>query len=123
MSARTTKVDFAGLDGLAREQVTIHEPFVKRDVTFTGVRVGELLRRAGGTPSARHLNLHALDDYSVTLPIQAVASEGLLATRSNGKPIPIARGGPIRLVFPAAGELAANTDNWIWSIDAMRGRP
>jgi hypothetical protein len=123
VAAHVTKVDFATLDRVARERRTVREPFVKHDVEFTGLRIGEVLERAGGQGSAGSLFIHALDDYHVELAISDIASDALLATRADGKPIPIAQGGPIRLVFTSKGGLAANTDMWIWSIDSMRLTP
>jgi hypothetical protein len=122
VGALTTKVDLATLDAVAHQSVSVYEPFLKHDVTFTGVRMSELLRRAGVKASARTLHMHALDDYHVDLPIAAFAADGILATRADGKPIPIAKGGPIRLIFTAASAVAANTDNWIWSVDAVQAR-
>lgn len=122
VGAHTTKVDFASLDAIANERVTVREPFLKHDVTFTGVRMSELLRRAGVRGSARTLHMHALDDYQVDLPLAELTTNGLLATRADGKPIAIAKGGPIRLIFIADSTVAANTDNWIWSIDSMQVR-
>jgi hypothetical protein len=122
VTARTTKVDLATLDAVGHESVTVHEPFLKHDVTFTGVRMSKLLLRAGVSPSARTLRMHALDDYQVDLPIAEFATDGMLATRADGKPIPIAKGGPIRLIFTASSAIAANTDNWIWSLDSVQAR-
>jgi hypothetical protein len=117
---RTTKVDFATLDRLARERVTVHEPFVRRDVAFTGIRVRTLLQSAGVDATARRLYMHALDDYHVDLSVADLADDAILATRENGRRIPLAAGGPIRLVFTSESKLARNTDNWIWSIDSIR---
>jgi hypothetical protein len=122
VGAGTTKLDLAALDAVAHESITVYEPFLKHDVTFTGVRMSELLRRAGVKASARTLHMHALDDYQVDLPIAAFAADGMLATRAAGKPIPIAKGGPIRLIFAASSAIAANTDNWIWSLDSIQAR-
>lgn len=120
VSANVTEVDFATLDREASEKITIQEPFVKRQMTFTGIPMGELLRRAGVDPSARNLYMHALDDYHVNLPIAGLEEAGFLATRADGREIPIAKGGPIRLVFSGDGKLARDTDNWIWSFDSAR---
>jgi len=121
--AHLTRADFATLDKIAREHVVVYEPFLKRKVEFTGVRFGDLLRRAGGVSGTGRLAFHALDDYTVTLPVGGVASDALLATRSNGATIPVAKGGPIRLIFLDGAKLGASTDNWIWSIDSIRARP
>ena len=119
---RTTELDFRTLDGLARESMTVHEPFLKRKMTFTGVRLGALLQRAGIAASTRGIYMHALDDYHVELPFAELRRDALLATRAGGRPIPIADGGPVRVIYPDGSELGAITDNWIWSVDSMAAR-
>ena len=120
VSATETAVDFATLDRAATDKLTIREPFVKRKMTFSVVPMGELLQRAGADPAARKLYMHALDDYHVDLPMAGLKDAGFLATRVDGKKIPIAKGGPIRLLFSGHGKLARDTDNWIWSLDSVR---
>jgi hypothetical protein len=119
VAAGVTKLDFKTLDGLARESLTVDEPFLKRKITFTGVRLGSLMRRLGVPASTRSLYMHALDDYHVVLPFAALSEDALLATRAGGRPIPVADGGPIRVVFPDGSKLGAVTDNWIWSLDRV----
>jgi hypothetical protein len=119
VAASITKADFAALDGVAKQRVLIREPFIKKNVTFTGITLGELLERAGVSATTGSIKFHALDDYAVTLPL-AGAADALIATRANGELIPVAKGGPIRLVFTNDSSLAHNTDNWIWSIDSIR---
>jgi hypothetical protein len=120
VGSHTTAIDFATLDKLGVEELTVHEPFLKRDVTFTGVWMRDLLNRAGVGADARRLYLHALDDYHVELSVSDVAATGFLAVRAGGEPMEIADGGPIRLVFSSDDGVAAITDNWIWSIDSIR---
>ena len=120
VSGSVTDLDFATLDGAATDTLTIVEPFVKRKMTFSVIPMGELLQRAGADPAARKLYMHALDDYHVDLPMAGLKDAGFLATRVNGKKIPIAKGGPIRLLFSGHGKLARDTDNWIWSFDSAR---
>ena len=120
VSATVTEVDFATLDRAATQKITVFEPFVKREMTFSVIPMAELLQRAGVDPSARELYMHALDDYHVDLPVAGLKEAGFLATRLDGKKIPIAKGGPIRLLFSGDGKLARDTDNWIWSFDSAR---
>jgi len=120
VSATVTELDFNTLDQAASDEITIVEPFVKRKMTFTGIPMAELLQRAGVDPSARSLYMHALDDYHVDLPIAGLKDAGFLATRVDGKKLPIAKGGPIRVLFSGNGKLARDTDNWIWSFDSAR---
>ena len=117
--AHLTALDLRTLDQFPHVDVRIYEPFVKKQVTFRGVPVSDLFAIVG-IPGGGSLYMHALDDYHVTLDqAKLVASHALIATRADGKRLPLKGGGPIRLVFPGDDELAANTDNWIWSIDRI----
>jgi hypothetical protein len=118
--ATTTKLDYATVDALAHERLVVDEPFVHRKVSFTGVRLGEFMRAAGFPRATTRLAMHAVDDYHVDLPVSGLTKHAYLATRSGGKPIPIANGGPVRLVFRGTDGLAKNSDNWIWSIDRIK---
>jgi hypothetical protein len=108
------------LDAMATSTSTLFEPFVKRDIRFTGIPMSALLTRAGVAPTAKTVHLHALDDYKVQFKVSDLMAPGvLLATKADGAPIPIGKGGPIRLVFPPNSTAGKNKDVWIWSIDSM----
>jgi hypothetical protein len=108
------------LDSMSTTTATIFEPFVKKDIQFTGVPMADLLSRAGVAPTAERVYLHALDDYKVDFKVSDLMAPGvLLATKANGAAIPLGKGGPIRLVFPPDAAAGKNKDLWIWSIDSM----
>jgi hypothetical protein len=108
------------LDAMATVSATLHEPFVRHDIRFTGIPMSSLLARAGLSRSATKVRMHALDDYRVEFKVADLMAPGvLLATKADGAPIPIAKGGPIRLVFPPESAAGRNKDVWIWSIDSM----
>lgn len=90
-----TAMDLATLERLPQVRLTVHEPFRKRTMTFQGVRLRFSMAELAG-------------------------SDAVLATRADGRRIPVAEGGPLRVVFPAGTELGRNTDNWIWSVDWIR---
>ncbi len=118
--AHATEVDLRTLEQMPQVKLRIREPFLKRDVSFSGVRMSDLLAIMGVSPSAGRIYMHALDDYHVTFTRDQLASSGaVLATRANGAKIAIKDGGPIRIVLPRSGKVADNTDNWIWSVDRM----
>jgi hypothetical protein len=111
------------LDTLPTASATLYEPFLKQEVRFSGIPSAELLARAGISPQATIVRLHALDDYKVELKVADLMAPGvLLATRADGAPIPIAKGGPVRLVFPPDSQAGRNKDLWIWSIDTITVR-
>jgi DMSO/TMAO reductase YedYZ molybdopterin-dependent catalytic subunit len=71
------------------------------DTRFTGVPVGEVLRRAGLLPDAAYVLVHAEPDYTTNLPLTALdRDQNLLATHFEGEPLVPEHGGPVRLVVP-----------------------
>ena len=48
------------------------------------------------------------------------SSQMLLATKADGKHMPVDRSGPIRIVFPDGSSLGRNPDLWIWSVSSMK---
>lgn len=116
-----TAVDFRTLEQMPQVKVRVHEPFLKRDMSFSGVRMSDLLAVMGVSPSAGSIYMHALDDYHVTFTRGQMTSSGaVLATRANGARIAIKDGGPIRIIHSRSGKVADNSDNWIWSVDRIR---
>jgi hypothetical protein len=116
-----SELDMKGLETLPAVEATVREPFLKRDVRFSGVRVGELLKASGTPDGATKVFMHALDDYTITLGIDELVESGaILATRADGKRIPISKGGPIRVVYDEETETSRNTDLWIWSVDTFK---
>jgi hypothetical protein len=112
--------DQQALDSMATETATIHEPFLKKDIEFTGIPMSALLTRAGMSPDATKVQMHALDDYKVEFKVADLMAPGvLLATKAGGARIPVAEGGPIRLLFPPNSAAGKNRDIWIWSIDTV----
>jgi hypothetical protein len=119
--AHATAVDFRTLEQMPQVKFRVREPFIKRDMNFSGVRMSDLLAVIGVSPSAGSIYMHALDDYHVTFTQDQLASAGaVLATRANGARIAIKDGGPIRIILPRSGKVADNSDNWVWSVDRMR---
>lgn len=119
----TTRFDLATLERLPQVRVTLDEPFRNRRMTFTGPLVEDVLDVAGAPADATLSRWHALDDYRLRLGVpDLVRDRAVLATREGGRPIAVAEGGPIRVVFPDGVPLGRNDDNWIWSVDAVHVR-
>ena len=118
---RKLELDLASLEKMRQVQVEAAEPFLKRRVTFEGVLLSDLLQVAGVPDSASTVSLTALDDYKVDFKLSDVrSSQMLLATKADGKHLPIDRSGPIRIVFPDSSTLGRNPDLWIWSVATMK---
>jgi hypothetical protein len=115
------ELDLASLEKMRRVRVESAEPFLKRRVTFEGVLLADLLEVAGVPDSASKVSLTALDDYTVDFKVSDVrSSQMLLATKADGKHMPVDRSGPIRIVFPDNSTLGRNPDLWIWSVSTMK---
>jgi hypothetical protein len=126
--ARTNSPDGAALDLALIEQLDpvegeVYEPWTEADLGFRGVLLRDVLDLVGVDPDATTVAFLAHDDYVVELPIEDIDDSVVLATRlANGDPIPVAVGGPTRLLFLDDGIEIADPDNWIWSIATVTVR-
>ena len=93
-------------------------------VTWTGVRLADVLRACGVKPEAVYTGHHSPDIYldgsgpaiSRGLPIdKALAPETLIATAINGAPLPVLHGGPLRLVAP--GYPGSSFQKWLTRVE------
>lgn len=92
---------------------------------WTGVRVRELLRRAGIKAGARHLHTFGSDTPPLQVPpfhrsleLEKVLEDGIVAYEMNGSPLPRLHGGPARLVVPGwAG------DHWMKWLNRVSAQP
>jgi hypothetical protein len=118
---KTLQLDLASLERMRQVRLEAAEPFLKRRVLFEGVLLSDLLAVAGVPDSASKVSLTALDDYKVDFKVADVrSSQMLLATKADGKHMPVDRSGPIRIVFPDGSSLGRNPDLWIWSVASMK---
>ncbi len=79
------------------------------NATWTGVRLRDVLTRAGLKPGAAHVHFHTAGapphprtpPFLRSLPLDRATLEStLLATHMNGEPMPDIHGGPLRLIVP-----------------------
>jgi hypothetical protein len=114
------ELDLAALASMPTVEVTVFEPFLKRDILFEGVLLSDVLAYAGVDPAA-DMRVTALDDYRVDFSLDLLAEDRVLvATRMDGRAIEIPDGGPTRFIFlDASGGPGAITDNWVWSLAEM----
>ncbi|MGZ3419146.1 MAG: sulfite oxidase-like oxidoreductase [Polyangiales bacterium] len=80
----------------------------RMDMRFAGVRLVDILERAGPKESATHLMVTGYDrdgssgeHYTVNVPlVEALKPDVLLVHTWDGKPLPREHGGPVRMVTP-----------------------
>ena len=73
----------------------------KFDTVWKGVRVRDILERAGINPAATHLMAHAEYGYTANMPLaDAVLPESLVTWEFDRQPLEAIHGGPVRLLVP-----------------------
>jgi DMSO/TMAO reductase YedYZ molybdopterin-dependent catalytic subunit len=73
----------------------------KHNMSFAGVSVDTLLAVAGVEPAATHMLATCYTGYTTNLPLADVTGgKAWIAFEAAGEPLPIAHGGPARLLVP-----------------------
>lgn len=100
-------------------------------VEWTGVRLAEVLERAGPQPAARHVWFAGLDHgkfgreqidfYLKDLPLASATESVLLAYEMNGERLTAEHGFPVRSVAP--GLFGTNSVKWLSTITLADHRP
>ncbi len=86
------------------------------DREWSGVRVGELLDRAGVAPDGRWVRFRSVTGYRFALPVEE-AREALLATRVGGEALSHGHGAPARLVAP--GRRGFTWVKWVEAVEVL----
>jgi sulfite oxidase len=89
---------------------------------WTGVRLGDVLKRAGLKASGRYVWMDGADrpmgkvpDFVRQLPLEkAIHADTILADEMNGESLPVANGFPVRVIVP--GWEAAYSVKWLTHI-------
>jgi DMSO/TMAO reductase YedYZ molybdopterin-dependent catalytic subunit len=93
------------------------------DVAWSGVRLSDLLDRAGANPGAGGVEFKSFDGaYTESLTmLQARRPDVIVAYSMEGKPISDAHGGPVRMyVAPMYGYKSCK---WLEAINVTAGKP
>jgi DMSO/TMAO reductase YedYZ molybdopterin-dependent catalytic subunit len=89
--------------------------------TWLGVRVADVLRRAGLRPEADMLLSGSSDGFTASTPIAALTDgrDALLAVGMNGAALPYEHGFPVRMVVPGLYGYVSAT-KWITDLEVTR---
>ena len=95
----TATFDMAMLEALPSRATETETPWTKGKVAFRGPLGSALLDQIGATGTT--LKITALNDYAVEVPIEDFRKwPVILATRRDGKPMPVRDKGPIFVIYP-----------------------
>lgn len=90
----------------------------KLDMLWEGVKVQELIDRAGLSPKARYVMVHCYDGYTTNLDLEILMnSECLLAHSLEGEVLKTEHGGPVRLLVPE--RYGWKSAKWIKRVEVM----
>jgi sulfite oxidase len=92
---------------------------------FTGVRMSEVLKKAGVKTSAMNVEMHAADRPPGSMPAfvrqvpmsKAMHADTILAWDMNGQPIPQVHGAPLRAIVP--GWEGAYSVKWVNQLNLL----
>ena len=90
----------------------------KLDVSWTGVKITDLMATVELDSQAVHVMLHCYGGYTTNLDLaDFLRPENFLAHTLNGEPLPAERGGPVRVVVPHL--YAWKSAKWISNLDFL----
>ena len=85
------------------------------NAVWKGVRVRDVLTRAGVKPTAHFLKIESFDGFTTGIPLElGMHDHSLLVYEMNGEPLPLDHGAPLRCLFP--GRFGMKQPKWIQTI-------
>jgi hypothetical protein len=96
---KTLDFTMPDLDRLPQRRFTTKSPWTQEAHTYQGPLLRDVLDAAGA--QGRQLRAAALNDYRVLIPAEdAREHDVIVATRIDGKPIPVRGRGPLFVIYP-----------------------
>lgn len=91
------------------------------NATWLGVRVADVLERAGVRAGADAVQSRGADGITIGTPLAALTDgrDALLAIGMNGKPLPVDHGFPVRMVVPGLYGYVSAT-KWLTELEVTR---
>lgn len=97
--ADAAEFDMAQLEALPGRVTDTETPWTKGKTKFEGPLGSALLDKIGATGTSLHIV--ALNDYAVDVPLEDFRKwPVILATKKDGKPMPVRDKGPIFVIYP-----------------------
>jgi hypothetical protein len=117
------EMDMPTIESVGLVDYRVRDPFDEKDVTFEGVLMSDLLALWKVADDATNLEMIALNDYVVNVPISDIHSYPVLfAIKADGEYMPVSTRGPAMLVYPYGHfdlDQQLYNDRWIWQIKSI----
>src|SRR5437763_1928449 len=89
---------------------------------WTGVRLADVLQRAGAQGGAQLVRFTSVDDYTETMPLaQALDPTTLLVYQLNDQPLPAKHGFPLRVL--STNTYGMKNPKWVTRIEVVASSP
>jgi hypothetical protein len=123
-SSDSILMDRSSIESLGLVDYTMTDPFDNQQHTFRGVLMSDLLNLWKVPDSATAIEVSALDDYTVKVPISDLRKYPVIfALQEDGQDMPVSTRGPAMLVYPYKDFPDLNpkvyNDYWVWQIKSM----
>jgi hypothetical protein len=122
-SGESIEMDMPTIESVGLVDLSVHDPFDDKDVTFEGVLMSDLLALWKVADDATNLEMIALNDYVVNVPISDIRSYPVIyAIKADGVYMPVSTRGPAMLVYPYGHidfDEQIYNDRWIWQIKSI----
>ena len=121
-AGNTFQLDMAMIDALPQHSFTTRTPWYDRPVAFRGPRLSDLLALVGARGTVLHAT--AINDYKIAIPFKDAAEHPvIMASRIDGKPIPVREKGPLFVVYPFDSSAALRSSVYyersIWQLKSI----
>lgn len=120
--ATPLRMDLPTIESVGLVEYTVLDPFEKVERTFTGVLMKDLLALWQVPPDATVVNVEALNDYAIDIPIELLQTYPVIfALMQDGEYMTPDYRGPAMLVFPYNHyEFDLSADSyWVWQIETI----
>jgi len=117
------QMDRETIERVGQIEYNVTDPFENVDHVYRGPRMSDLLALWQVPDDATQIEVHALDDYVVTVPIADLKNTPVLfALQQDGEYMPVSTRGPAMLVFPYNNfefNQQVYNDFWAWQIASI----
>ena len=115
----TLSLDLPTLEHLTVVEYQVSDPWERKQITYRGVLLAELLALAGASETAQSIVVTAWDDYTAEIPLSEIeAWPIMLATHADGEMLTLETNGPTRIIFPydSYNNLTSARNMSVWNV-------
>jgi hypothetical protein len=120
---KSIQMDLKTLESIGLVEYTVTDPFERKEITYRGVMMSDLLDVMQVSSTAKTLHMVALNDYSIDVPLEDMRKYPVIfALQADGEYMPVSTRGPAMLVYPYDDftfDQSIYNDYWIWQIASI----